>query len=392
MRVAQISLGRFVHHFSLARELLNRNSLSTLITGYPWCKLRNEGIPRERIVTVPWLYTPYMAMNRFGLAENFAGRQLNWQAHEYLDKHTARHLPAADVLFALSGSGLLSGRSFQRGGGIYICDRGSTHIVYQERILCEEYEKWGLKFDKTHARIREKELEEYAAADCVTVPSQYCKKTFLGEGHRAEKIKVVPYGVPLRDFYPTGTLLEKSFNILFVGQISLRKGVPYLLEAFQRFRHPHKKLLMVGLLASDIKPCLAKADLTAVEFLGRVSLERLRSLMSSSSVMVVPSLEEGMAIVQGQALACGCPLIISEATGGEELIQHGREGLIVPARSSQALLDGLNAFADAPEMRDRFAQEALITARRVGGWSAYADGLLAIFSQLLGGRALTAGK
>jgi len=383
MRVAQISLGRFVHHFSLARELLNRNYLSQLITGYPWCKVSNEGIPREKLVTVPWLFAPYMALNRFGLADNFAGRGLNWKAHENLDNYVARHLPDADILFGLSGSGLRSGRRFQQRGGIYVCDRGSTHIVYQERILRAEFARWGLVFNKTHVKIRERELEEYAVSDCITVPSEFCKRTFLAEGHSAEKIKVVPYGVPLRDFYPTGIPSEESFSILFVGQISLRKGVPYLIEAFQRFKHPHKRLTMVGLPTTDIKPCLAKADLRGVQLLGRVSLDRLRSLMSTSSVMVVPSLEEGMAIVQGQALACGCPLIISEATGGEELIEHGREGLIVPARSSQSLLDGFHALAEDPQMRRRLAREALLTAKRAGGWSAYTERLLAIFfSQL----------
>ncbi len=60
-------------------------------------------------------------------------------------------------------------------------------------------------------------------------------------------------------------------------------------------------------------------------------------LMSRSHVLVLPSVEEGMALVMAQAMACGCPVIATEATGAEDLFTDGVEGFIVPDRDAAAL-------------------------------------------------------
>ena len=65
--------------------------------------------------------------------------------------------------------------------------------------------------------------------------------------------------------------------------------------------------------------------------------DRLAAIMSSSHVMILPSIEEGLALVQAQAMACGCPLISSTNTGGEDLFSDGVEGFVVPIRSPEAI-------------------------------------------------------
>ena len=72
-----------------------------------------------------------------------------------------------------------------------------------------------------------------------------------------------------------------------------------------------------------------------MEFLGVVGQERLAELMSTSHVMVLPSIEEGLALVQGQAMACGCPVIASTNTGAEDLFTDGVEGFVVPIRDPE---------------------------------------------------------
>ena len=68
--------------------------------------------------------------------------------------------------------------------------------------------------------------------------------------------------------------------------------------------------------------------------------------MSSSHVLVLPSVEEGLALVQAQAMACGCPLISSTNTGGEDLFSDGVEGFLVPIRSPEAIAERLQQLAD----------------------------------------------
>ena len=72
-----------------------------------------------------------------------------------------------------------------------------------------------------------------------------------------------------------------------------------------------------------MRSLLSRFDLTGIELLGRLPQEELAGWMSRSEVMVLPSIEEGLALVQGQALACGCPLISSVNTGGEDLFSDG---------------------------------------------------------------------
>ena len=85
--------------------------------------------------------------------------------------------------------------------------------------------------------------------------------------------------------------------------------------------------------------------------------------MSSSHVMVLPSIEEGLALVQAQAMACGCPLISSVHTGGEDLFQDGVEGFLVPIRSPEAIHDRLAQLASDPDLRQRISDAGQLRIR-----------------------------
>ena len=146
-------------------------------------------------------------------------------------------------------------------------------------------------------------------------------------GVPAEKLHVIPYGVRLDKFTPTEPPPSDSFQILFAGQISLRKGIPYLLQAFARLRHPRKRLTLVGSLQDDIRPLLAVLPTANVTFTGSIPQPELARLMSRSHVLALASVEEGLALVQGQAMACGCPVVATAATGAEDLFTNGSRRL-----------------------------------------------------------------
>src|SRR5581483_6000564 len=132
------------------------------------------------------------------------------------------------------GSALHSGQQAQQRGAKYVCDRGSSHIRCQDRILREEYDRLGLRFRGTDPRIIEREEAEYAAADAITIPSSFALRSFLAEGVEREKLRMIPYGVDLSQFNPVGVPDPTRFDVLFIGSVSVRKGIPYLLKAFER--------------------------------------------------------------------------------------------------------------------------------------------------------------
>jgi len=375
MRVVQTVFGVF-HHFELARELDRRGVLDTVYSSYPWRRLRREGVPREKVRTFPWLHTPEIALLKLGLNLPALRDPLGHANALAFDLWTSRQLrsqPAPDVLIALSGSSLRTGRELQARGTRMVCDRGSSHHRYQEQLVSEEYRRWGVSRSIGDPRDIAREEEIYQFADAITVPSHFAARSFVEMGLPAEKIHVIPYGVRLENFRRTTEPADGRFEVLFAGSVGLRKGVPYLLEAFSKLRHPAKRLRFAGTIHPDIKSVLGRLPRENVEFLGSVTQLRLAELMSSSHLMVLPSIEEGLALVQGQALACGCPVLCSTNTGGEDLFTDGVEGCIVPIRDVPALTEKMQQVADDPALQRRMSQAALDRVHTLGGWSSYGD-------------------
>jgi len=345
--------------------------LEAIFTGYPMWKLRNEELPAEKVKTFPWIRTFLMAKWRFGFENPRLDRELNWWAALSLDAYVASHLRECDVFVGLSGSGLKTGALTKRRGGRYICDRGSTHIRFAERIMTEEYQRWGQTFPGIDPRAVAREEQEYFSADVVTVPSRFCIRSFSEMGVPPEKLRKIPYGVELSLFRKVADPPSERFEVLFVGQVSFRKGMPYLLDAFSQLKHPHKRLRVVGAMQSEMKTFLQGKHLEDVEFLGPVPQRDLVPIMSSSHVMVLPSIEDGLGLVLGQAMACGCPIICSTNTGGEELLEESQNRFVVPIRDATAICDRLEALCQDKQLYEAASHAALQSVKSVGGWNNY---------------------
>ena len=295
-----------------------------------------------------------------------------WDACAF-DNWVSSQIEECHVFVGLSGSGLNTGGTVKRRGGKYVCDRGSSHIRYYNTILAEEHKRWRVPYSPVDPRIIRREEAEYTEANAISVPSEFARRTFVQLGIAAEKVVKIPYGVRLERFRPTTRPADDSFEVLFAGSVCLRKGFPYLIEAFQMLRRPKKRLRFAGAIDAAAKPVLDRMDLTDVEFLGPISQSELADCMSGCHVMVLPSIEEGLALVQGQAMACGCPLISSYHSGGEDLFEDGVEGFLVPIRSSNAIYERLQQLADDPELQSRMSSAAVQRVQGQNGWTTYGD-------------------
>jgi glycosyltransferase involved in cell wall biosynthesis len=380
MKIALSTLGKF-HSFDLAREMHNRGVLTTIFSGYPWFKLKHEQLPRKNVKTFPFLHAPYM---RFAPSFTPARLMWEWQDKEWFDRYVASQLGSCDAFCGLSGSGLRSGRVAQSRGAKYVCDRGSSHIRVQDRILREEYKQKGIAFSGIDPRVIEREEAEYQLADVITVPSTFAFNSFVESGVPCKKLRLAPYGVDLSAFYPCAPRSDSSFHILFVGGISIRKGISYLLEAFEKLDCKRKRLTLVGSVLPELQELVAglKRD-SRINVTGHVPQQKLKEFMSRSHVMVLPSVEDGLGLVQAQAMACGCPVIASQNTGAYDLFTDGKEGFIVPIRDSGAIADRLQRLADDRELRIRMSDAALQRVTTLGGWERYGETMYKIFSEAI---------
>lgn len=372
MQVIQAVYGVF-HHFELAHQLHQRGHLRRIYSTWPWARLKREGIPRELVRTFPLVHTADYLLRRTPFYSASMDSRFNEANSLTFDAWTRLTIEPCDAFIAISGAGLTTGPKVQAMGAKFVCDRGSTHQRFQNEVLAEEHRRWQVPYIEPPAHIVRREEAIYAIADAITVPSTAARRSFEQMGVSPSKLHVIPYGVRLDRFTPNGKPDAEAFEVLFAGQVSLRKGVPYLLQAFSRVTHPRKRLTVVGAVQDDMRGLLRRLPMERVVFTGTLPQMELANRMSRSHVLALTSVEEGLALVQGQAMACGCPVIGTTATGAEDLFTDGLEGFIVTERDVADLTERLQQLADDPALQARMSEAALRRVASLGGWNNYGE-------------------
>lgn len=381
MKISHISPGRF-HHISLCRLLEERGVLDQFFIAYPRNKLRDDGLPMGKVRCFPWLWGLYHLRRKAGHETDKLTLDLSHYAQVTLSRYAASRLRGASALIAMSDTGLEAGREMKRLGGVWLCDRGSAHILYQDQLLAEEHRKWGVPYTPIDPRTIEREIKEYEEAHAVLVPSEFARRSFLQQGVPSSRVVKIPYGVDLRDFYPGKARDDGKFRILFVGGVTLQKGIPYLLEAVSRLRGD-VELAIVGEASTMPASVLEQFDTSRVNWVGRQPKALVREWMQQSDVLVLPSVQDGFGLVLAEAMACGCPVVASSHTGIEDLVTDGVEGFVVPPQDATALVDRLQALVDDRKMAKRMSEAAVARVGSLGGWNAYGDALVATVKRLV---------
>ena len=379
MKVIEVAIGRS-HHFNLARQLHKYENLERFYTGYPRFQFQDEeDIPSEKIISVPYYVTPFMFCDRYQLWPNKKLRdQISFLGHQNLDRTVRNSINEPVILIAYCGAGLYSFKLNKQLGGKNICDKGSTHIEFQEELLQQEYLRYGMKFKGIYEKRKYKEIEEYELCDFITIPSKFVFDSFVKKGVPKEKLKIIPYGTRtsrfkprIKNFNSKSYPKKNDFNLLFVGNFGARKGAIDILEAFQKFDHPNKKLTIIGSISKEAKKIFKNYDMSNIKLMGRIRNHLLVEYYQRSNVLLIPSIEEGSAIVILEALACGCPVIVTPNAGSEH-IKDGFNGFIVPIHSPEKICECLYKISDTVGMKDQLEVNCVETINEINGWDHYA--------------------
>jgi glycosyltransferase involved in cell wall biosynthesis len=340
-RVAILTSGRF-HVLDLAREL---SSLGFRVLFYslvpPW-RTHARGLP---LTSNRWLGPAvggvYLAsrLARGSLAEPWFARALN----EGIDAAAALTLERCDALIAMSGMALRTARAARSkfGARVYI-ERSSRHILSQRAIL-EALPGTGAQASPIPEWVVTRELQEYADADTVVIPSDHVRESFLERGFAERRLFTNPFGVSLSEFPPTTTPPRETKRILMVGGWSYRKGVDVLVDAFVRLRSARSdvELHHVGPVIDAPLP----SGLPGFHHHAPVPQSQLSGWYARCHVFGLASREEGLATVQLQALASGLPLVCTTRTGGRDLrgfVERPEAIFEVPPDDPVALSDALD--------------------------------------------------
>lgn len=193
---------------------------------------------------------------------------------------------------------------------------------------------------------RDRKDKEIHLADYIIVPSSIVKQSLLDAHIPEAKIAVIPFGAPVDYFHPQPKP-DKQFRALFVGRLGPRKGVHYLLQAWQNLHLPDSELLCVGF--NEFPPSWLTPYRDSFRYIPSVPHATLNQYYSQASVFVFPSLIEGLALVLLEAMACGIPIITTPNAGGTDIITDGIEGFIIPIRDTETLKAKLEWCYTHPE-------------------------------------------
>ncbi|HLI27381.1 MAG TPA: glycosyltransferase [Chloroflexota bacterium] len=277
------------------------------------------------------------------------------------DWQASRRLEPTDVLYAYSDQALWTMQAARRLGAATVLHAANTHIRALVAELRTEARLHGVRQSWVSSWTVRRVEREYAAADWIRVQSRLVHDSLVAHGIPAAKLLLIPPSVDLERFR-WARPADEVFRVAFVGSFDLRKGIYYLLRAWDAAALPHSELILHGGTGSRfIRRVLAPYRQRAnVRFRGGDPA----ATYAEASVCVVPSIEDGFAYVVLEALASGCPVIVTEQVGAKDAVRDGENGYIVPPRDVAALCERLVMLYRAPERRRAMERAARATAEQ----------------------------
>ncbi len=211
-----------------------------------------------------------------------------------------------------------------------LVERPNCHTRYAYEVVKQEHKKLGVKLYKSHshsynAKRLHREENEYALADLLLCPSEFVARTFQDQGFSKGKIARHQYGFDTSKFTLDSTdsrLNDNNFKMAFVGSCEPRKGLHYAIDAWLASEASENGIFYIcGNYTQGYRDFLAKKlahpSVKEVGFLNDVS-----GLLQKCHALILPSIEEGSALVTYEARACGCVLLVSEASGAQCVHMH----------------------------------------------------------------------
>lgn len=280
-----------------------------------------------------------------------------------------RHRGAIDAFHGYAGSSLPAFRACSELGIVKVLDQHEAHHEEVRRILAREVAEVPGALDSIpywppHEPYLERLQKENDLADHHLVLSSYAKRTFVEAGIPEKRIHVVPLGIDAARFKPASRPREpgRGSRTLFVGTISQRKGISYLLAAFRETRSEGDELLLAGnVLGSG---AILDGAGPGVRRLGFVDAGALVDLYRNADVLVLPSICESYGQVVIEAMACGVPVIVSDHTVGSDVVRDGVDGFVVAARDAGVIADRIALLRNDPDLARSMGKAAADRAQQ----------------------------
>jgi glycosyltransferase involved in cell wall biosynthesis len=284
-------------------------------------------------------------------------------------------LQAADAVVGFDTSSWILAQRAAAAHKPFVLDRSIAHPAALEplrRKLAQLYPAWAFEDAPRPDYLSTAEEEEHRRAARIVVGGSFAAKTLLERGVAPERVVVNTYGADWSRFATPAVVgapgAKRPLRFLYVGSVIARKGVPVLLDAWQRLAPRDAELWLAGSIGPRERPLLP--ELPGVRYLGQVPRAEMPRLYGECDVFVLPSLFEGFGLVVLEALAAGLPVISSPHTGAVDVVRSPALGEIVPVLDAEALTAALRRALEQPPLRAA-VQQAAAPLRTECSWEAY---------------------
>jgi glycosyltransferase involved in cell wall biosynthesis len=332
--------------------------------------------------------TTTLARGRLRIPYKLLGKVRALQLHDHIvSAWVEKHADEVDVIHTWPVAALKTLKTAKRLGIPTVLERPNAHTRFAYEVVRKECERLGVQMPPDHEHAFHEDIlrieeAEYDLADRLLCPSDFVLQTFLDAGFSDEKLVRHQYGFDHNVYTTEGSSQGQSsgLTMLFVGGVAPRKGLHFALEAWLASpAHTNGAFLIAG----EFIPGYAEK---MASLLAHPSVRRLghrhdvASLMKKSDILVLPSIEEGSALVTSEARGSGCVLLVSEAAGA--ICKHMENALVHHVGDVNQLTEHLTLLSENRDLLQRLRESSLRTVNELT-WASAGVRLANVYRELV---------
>jgi glycosyltransferase involved in cell wall biosynthesis len=335
---------------------------------------------------------PTLAKGRVRIPYRVLGSMRAFVLHDFIVARRLERLgKQIDIVHTWPLGALRTLQTAARLGIPTVLERPNAHTRFAYEAVQKQCERLNMTLPKDHEhayneQVLVKEEAEYQLATRLLCPSDFVARTFLDLGFPGEKLTRHQYGFDEQIYYPShnGTRERRGVTMLFVGGCAPRKGLHYALEAWlaSTASREGEFLIAGGFVpgyAQRLGPMLSHPS---VQVLGHRT--DIPELMRKSDILVLPTVEEGSALVTSEARGSGCVLLVSEAAGA--VCQHMKNALVHRVGDVATLTDHINLLDEDRALLQELRAASLRCVSEIT-WSAAGQRLLQAYRETISAHA-----
>jgi glycosyltransferase involved in cell wall biosynthesis len=361
---------------------------------------RNYNVPANKTYTYPLRELTRMVAAKIGLG-SLTEHETGWACidavYQDLDQEVARVILSSTTdqgtyistqpvttVYCYEDAALQTFQAAKQAGLTCCYDLPIAYWQTVQRLLYEEAERlpqWEptlIGTSDSQPKL-DRKTQELELADLVVCPSQFVYESLPEAARQSKKCIVAEFGSPTPDLMllkARNTQIHKSdrpLRLLFAGSMSQRKGLADVFAAMKLLDRKDVELVVLGSPVASME--FYRSQYADFSYEPTRPHAEVLKLMLTCDALVLPSIVEGRALVQQEAMSCGLPIIVTPNAGGQDLVEPERTGFLVPMRSPERLAEVFNWFADHRDRLPEMSKAAQAKAAEIT-WARYAQKII----------------